>query len=192
MSPAEFPTPVSPRRPAATTASLPDEPPFSLSAKVKPGHLARQAIVYVRQSTAQQVLNNRESTARQYALDQRAVQLGWPVERVMIVDEDQGRSGRTAEGRTGFAFLLSQVALNQVGIILGLETSRLARSNKDWHQLLDVCAIFQTLLADADGVYDPTHYNDRLLLGLKGTMSEAELHLLKARMLEGRMAKAER
>jgi hypothetical protein len=130
--------------------------PSSPSAKVKPSHLARQAIVYVRQSTAQQVLNNRESTARQYALDRRAVQLGWPAESVVIVDEDQGRSGRTAEGRTGFAYLLSQVALNRVGIILGLETSRLARSNTDWHHLLDLCAIFQTLLADQDGVYDPT------------------------------------
>lgn len=164
----------------------------SLSAKVKPHHLARKALVYVRQSTAQQVLNNRESTARQYALDRRAVQLGWPAECVEVVDEDQGLSGQTAEGRSGFAYLLSQVALNRVGIILGLETSRLARSNKDWHQLLDVCAIFQTLLADQDGVYDPTQYNDRLLPGLKGTMSEAELHLLRSRMYEGLLHKARR
>jgi DNA invertase Pin-like site-specific DNA recombinase len=166
--------------------------PGSVSAKVKPGHLARKAIVYIRQSTAQQVLNNRESTARQYALDGRAVQLGWPADCVEIVDEDQGLSGRTAEGRAGFAYLLSEVALNHVGIILGLETSRLARSNKDWHQLLDLCAIFQTLLADQDGVYDPTQYNDRLLLGLKGTMSEAELHLLRNRMYEGLLHKARR
>jgi DNA invertase Pin-like site-specific DNA recombinase len=148
-------------------AELPPTPPrdslpVSCSSKVKPGHLARNALVYIRQSTTQQVLNNRESTARQYALDQRAIQLGWPAEAVVIVDEDQGLSGQTAEGRSGFAYLLSQVALNRVGIILGLETSRLARSNKDWHQLLDLCAIFQTLLADADGVYDPTQYNDRL------------------------------
>jgi DNA invertase Pin-like site-specific DNA recombinase len=162
------------------------------SAKVKPHHLTRKALVYIRQSTAQQVLNNRESTARQYALDRRAVQLGWPAEGVEIVDEDQGLSGQTAEGRSGFAYLLSQVALNRVGIVLGLETSRLARSNKDWHQLLDVCAIFQTLLADQDGVYDPTQYNDRLLLGLKGTMSEAELHLLRSRMYEGLLHKARR
>jgi len=142
-------------------ACLREDAPVSLSSKVKPGHLARKAIVYVRQSTAQQVLNHQESTARQYALDCRAVQLGWTPESVVIVDEDQGRSGQTAEGRSGFAYLLSEVALNHVGIILGLETSRLARSNKDWHQLLDVCAIFQTLLADQDGVYDPTQYNDR-------------------------------
>lgn len=179
-------------RAEASTVRSREDPPFSLSSKVKPGHLSRKALVYIRQSTAQQVLNNRESTARQYALDRRAVQLGWPVESVVIVDEDQGRSGRTAEGRSGFAYLLSQVALNQVGIILGLETSRLARSNKDWHQLLDLCAIFQTLLADQDGVYDPTHYNDRLLLGLKGTMSEAEIHLLRNRMYEGLLNKARR
>jgi DNA invertase Pin-like site-specific DNA recombinase len=178
-------------------AELPPTPPrdplpVSCSSKVKPAHLARNALVYIRQSTTQQVLNNRESTARQYALDQRAIQLGWPAEAVVIVDEDQGLSGQTAEGRSGFAYLLSQVALNRVGIILGLETSRLARSSKDWHQLLDLCAIFQTLLADADGVYDPTQYNDRLLLGLKGTMSEAELHLLRNRMYEGLLHKARR
>jgi DNA invertase Pin-like site-specific DNA recombinase len=174
------------------TASARDPLPVSCSVKVKPGHLARKALVYIRQSTTQQVLNNRESTARQYALDQRAVQLGWPAESVVLVDEDQGLSGQTAEGRGGFAYLLSQVALNQVGIILGLETSRLARSNKDWHQLLELCALFQTLLADSDGVYDPTQYNDRLLLGLKGTMSEAELHLLRNRMYEGLLNKARR
>jgi DNA invertase Pin-like site-specific DNA recombinase len=194
MNRAEFPTPTSPQQPGRGHAPVPgdDGLPSSLSAKVKPGHLARKALVYIRQSTAQQVLNHRESTARQYALDRRAVQLGWPAERVEVVDEDQGLSGRTAEGRTGFAYLLSQVALGQVGIILGLETSRLARSNKDWHQLLEVCALFQTLLADQDGVYDPTQYNDRLLLGLKGTMSEAELHLLRNRMYEGLLHKARR
>src|SRR3984957_18671793 len=164
----------------------------SLSAKVKPHHLGRKALVYIRQSTVQQVLNNRESTARQYALDRRAGRLGWPAESFEIVDEDQRLSGQPAAGRSGFAYLLSQVALNQVGIILGLETSRLARSNKDWHQLLDLCGIFQTLLADQDGVYDPTNYNDRLLLGLKGTMSEAEIHLLRSRMYEGLLHKARR
>jgi DNA invertase Pin-like site-specific DNA recombinase len=179
-------------RPVGVIATAPDNRLDSVSSKVKPCHLARKAIVYIRQSTVQQVLNNRESTDRQYALDQRAVQLGWPAECVVIVDEDQGLSGQTAAGRSGFAYLLSQVALNQVGIILGLETSRLARSNKDWHQLLDVCGIFQTLLADQDGVYDPTNYNDRLLLGLKGTMSEAEIHLLRSRMYEGLLNKARR
>lgn len=176
----------------ATNQPRREEVPVSISTKVKPAHLCRKAIVYVRQSTPQQVVNHRESTARQYALDRRAVQLGWPTDAVITVDEDQGQSGRTAEGRSGFAYLLSEVALNHVGIILGLETSRLARSNKDWHQLLDLCAIFQTLLADQDGVYDPTNYNDRLLLGLKGTMSEAELHLLRNRMYEGLLNKARR
>jgi DNA invertase Pin-like site-specific DNA recombinase len=191
MSLTNFP-PASAQRPLPSTQRPQNELPASLSLKVKDHHLSRKAIVYIRQSTAQQVLNNCESTARQYALDQRATALGWPVASIVIVDEDQGLSGQTAEGRTGFAYLLSQVALNQVGIILGLETSRLARSNKDWHQLLDLCAIFQTLLADQDGVYDPTQYNDRLLLGLKGTMSEAELHLLRNRMYEGLLHKARR
>ena len=166
--------------------------PLSPSVKVADHHLKRLAIVYVRQSTPQQVFNNRESTDRQYALDRRAIQLGWASDRVEIVDEDQGQSGRTAEGRHGFQSLLTRIARDQVGIVLGLEMSRLARSNKDWHQLLEVCAIFQTLLADSDGVYDPTDYNDRLLLGLKGTMSEAELHVLRARMYQGMLNKARR
>jgi DNA invertase Pin-like site-specific DNA recombinase/DNA-binding transcriptional MerR regulator len=184
--------------PAAST-SLPTagatpaaERSVSPSIKVKTHHLARKAIVYVRQSTPQQLLNNVESTQRQYALRQRALQLGWPTQLVSVIDEDQGHSGASAEGRLGFQSLLAQVALNQVGIVLGLETSRLARSNKDWHQLLEVCALFQTLLADQDGVYDPTDYNDRLLLGLKGAMSEAELHLLRNRMYEGLLNKARR
>jgi DNA invertase Pin-like site-specific DNA recombinase len=129
--------------------------------------LSRKAVVYVRQSTPQQILHNQESTQRQYALRQRAVQLGWPADGVTVIDEDQGHSGASAQDRPGFQSLLAQVALDQVGLVLGLEASRLARSNKDWHQLLEVCAIFRTLLADQDGVYDPTDYNDRLLLGLK-------------------------
>src|SRR6516165_5488080 len=177
------PQPTSSARRAADTPCTP-------AAKVKPHHLSRKAIVYIRQSSPQQVLHNHESTERQYALAQRAGQLGWPAESVTIVDEDQGHSGATAEGRPGFQSLLAQVACDQVGIVLGLETSRLARSNKDWHQLLEVCAIFQTLLADQDGVYDPTDYNDRLLLGLKGAMSEAELHLLRNRMYDGLLNKA--
>jgi DNA invertase Pin-like site-specific DNA recombinase len=152
--------------------------------------LARKTVVYVRQSTPQQVLHNSESTERQYALAQRAGQLGWPADGVTVIDEDQGHSGATAQDRPGFQSLLAQVALDQVGIVLGLEASRLARSNKDWHQLLEVCAIFRTLLADQDGVYDPTDYNDRLLLGLKGAMSEAELHLLRSRMHDGLLNKA--
>src|SRR6516165_9832302 len=160
------------------------------SPKIRPWHLQRKAIVYIRQSTPQQVLEHRESADRQYSLVQRATLLGWPQGSVEVVDEDQGRSGQTAEGRLGFQYLLAEISLDHVGIIFGLEMSRLARSNKDWHQLLEVCAIFRTLLADQDGVYDPTDYNDRLLLGLKGAMSEAELHLLRNRMHDGLLNKA--
>jgi DNA invertase Pin-like site-specific DNA recombinase len=150
------------------------------------------AIVYVRQSTPQQVLEHRESTARQYALADRAVALGWPAAAVEVIDEDQGQSGSSAEGRNGFQRLLAEVSSDRVGLILGLEMSRLARSCKDWHTLLEVCAIYRTLLGDTDGLYDPSQYNDRLLLGLKGTMSEAELHILKNRLLQGMWNKAER
>ena len=162
------------------------------SAKVRDGHRQRKAIVYIRQSTPQQVLEHRESADRQYALVHRALRLGWPKDRVEVVDEDQGRSGQSAEGRLGFQYLLAEIGLDHVGLILGLEMSRLARSNKDWHQLLELCAIFRTLLADQDGLYDPTDYNDRLLLGLKGTMSEAELHILRGRMYQGLLNKARR
>jgi DNA invertase Pin-like site-specific DNA recombinase len=131
--------------------------------KVRPGHLERWAAVYVRQSTVQQVLENRESTALQYGLRSRAVQWGWPPERVRVIDEDLGCSGASAEGRSGFQRLLVDVSLGQVGVVLGIEMSRLARSCKDWHQLLELCAVFDTLLADQDGLYDPCNYNDRLL-----------------------------
>jgi DNA invertase Pin-like site-specific DNA recombinase len=160
--------------------------------KIKPYHREQLAVVYIRQSTQQQVLENRESTERQYDLVHRAVQLGWHRDRVVVIDEDQGQSGKTAEGRLGFQRLLAEVGLDHVGLVLGLEMSRLARSNKDWHQLLELCALFRTLLADQDGLYDPTDFNDRLLLGLKGTMSEAELHLLKSRLEQGRRNKARR
>jgi DNA invertase Pin-like site-specific DNA recombinase len=162
------------------------------SDKITDEHLSRRAIVYVRQSTQQQVLEHRESTARQYALAERAVALGWPRATVEVIDEDQGRSGSSAEGRSGFGRLLAEVSSDRVGLILGLEMSRLARSCKDWHALLELCAIYRTLLADADGLYDPSNYNDRLLLGLKGTMSEAELHILKSRLQQGMWNKAER
>src|SRR6266567_3844630 len=132
------------------------------SAKIKQYHLDRSAIVYVRQSTPQQVLDHRESTDRQYALRERAVGLGWPRACVTVIDDDLGKSGQSAEGRPGFQRLLACVALDHVGLILGLEMSRLARSCKDWHQLLELCARFRTLLADSDGLYDPTDYNDRL------------------------------
>jgi len=162
------------------------------SDKITDEHLQRSAIVYVRQSTPQQVLEHRESTARQYALKDRAVALGWPAAAVEVIDEDQGHSGSSAEGRSGFQRLLAEVSSDRVGLILGLEMSRLARSCKDWHALLELCAIYHTLLADADGLYDPSQYNDRLLLGLKGTMSEAELHILKSRLQQGMWNKAER
>src|SRR5215218_2993984 len=152
------------------------------SPKLKPWHLDRAAIVYVRQSTPQQVAEHQESTARQYALADRAVLLGWPRCQVQVIDDDLGKSGQSVEGRLGFQRLLAEVGLDHVGLILGLEMSRLARSCKDWHQLLELCAHFGTLLADQDGLYDPTDYNDRLLLGLKGTMSEAELHILRNRL----------
>lgn len=163
-----------------------------LCEKVLRRHLERLAIVYIRQSTVQQVERHQESTRLQYALADRAVQFGWTRESVVVIDDDLGRSGATIEGRLGFQRLVAEVGLGNVGLVLGVEMSRLARSCRDWHQLLEICALFDTLIADADGVYDPANYNDRLLLGLKGTMSEAELHILKARMLEGRRAKARR
>lgn len=164
----------------------------NLPEKICTQHRDRQAIVYVRQSTLQQVERNQESTRLQYALVDRAFALGWPRQAIVVVDDDLGRSGASIEGRLGFQRLVAEVGLGRVGLVLGVEMSRLARSCRDWHQLLEICALFDTLIADADGVYDPSNFNDRLLLGLKGTMSEAELHIIKARMLEGRRAKARR
>jgi DNA invertase Pin-like site-specific DNA recombinase len=163
-----------------------------LSPKLRPWHLDRLAIVYVRQSTPQQVLDHKESTARQYALADRAVALGWPRDRVLTIDDDLGKSGQSIEGRPGFQRLRAEVALDHVGLILGLEMSRLARCCKDWHQLLELCGRYRVLLADAEGVYDPTEYADRLLLGLHGVMNEAELHVLKQRMYQGKVNKARR
>ena len=160
--------------------------------KILRRHQDRLAIVYVRQSTVQQVERHQESTKLQYALADRAAQFGWIREQIVVIDDDLGRSGASVEGRLGFQRLVAEVGLGKVGLVLGVEMSRLARSCRDWHQLLEICALFDTLIADADGVYDPSNYNDRLLLGLKGTMSEAELHILKARMLAGRKAKARR
>jgi DNA invertase Pin-like site-specific DNA recombinase len=164
----------------------------ALPGKIQPHHRQRLAAVYVRQSTLQQVERHHESTRLQYALVERAIALGWSREQVLLIDEDLGRSGASAEGRPGFQRLVAEVGLDHIGIVFGIEISRLARSSRDWYQLLEVCAVFSTLIADADGVYDPQTYNDRLLLGLKGTMSEAELHILKQRMLEGKRAKARR
>jgi excisionase family DNA binding protein len=160
--------------------------------KVTEQHRRRRAVVYVRQSTLHQVERNVESSARQYALRERAVELGWPTDSVVVVDEDTGRSGSTSEGRIGFKELVAEVGLGHVGLVLALEVSRLARSSADWHQLLDLCALTGTLIADTDGVYSPADFNDRLLLGLKGTMSEAELHLIRARLDGGLRNKAER
>jgi DNA invertase Pin-like site-specific DNA recombinase len=171
------------------TALLPWE---RLGSKVCDQHLARLAVVYVRQSTRQQVIDHGESTRLQYGLVERAVALGWPASRVLVIDDDLGKSGSSAAGRVGFQRLVTEITMGHVGLVLGIEMSRLARSGADWYQLLELCALAGALLADADGIYDPVDYNDRLLLGLKGTMSEAELHLLKQRMLAGKQAKARR
>jgi len=160
--------------------------------KIHRHHQERLAVVYVRQSTPQQMTRHPESTRLQYALVDRALTLGWARADVLVIDEDLGKSGSTAQGRSGFQRLVTEVSLNRVGLVLGIEMSRLARSCRDWYQLLEVCGLFATLIGDWDGVYDPADYNDRLLLGLKGTMSEAELYLIKQRMLAGKRAKAER
>lgn len=159
--------------------------------KIRPDHLDRQAFIYVRQSTLVQVRENTASTARQYDLVQRALDLGWPREHIMVIDQDQGHSGASTTGRDGFQFLISEVSLEHAGAVLSLEASRLARSCSDWYRLLEICALSDTLVIDEEGVYDPRQYNDRLLLGFKGTMSEAELHWLRSRLLGGKLEKAQ-
>jgi DNA invertase Pin-like site-specific DNA recombinase len=151
----------------AAGAAVPAHLLASRTAKVRDGHLTRKAVVYVRQSSPQQVAEHKESAARQYALVDLAVALGWPRDRVEVVDADQGRRGQTAEGRHGFQYLLAELGLDHVGIVLGLEASRLARSDPDWAPLVRLCGVFRALLCDYDGLYDPTDFNDRLLLGLK-------------------------
>jgi DNA invertase Pin-like site-specific DNA recombinase/uncharacterized protein YndB with AHSA1/START domain/predicted DNA-binding transcriptional regulator AlpA len=165
---------------------------MSDSSKVKLSHTSRAAFVYIRQSSPQQVENNRESTARQYALVERACELGWAREQVTVIDEDLGLSGSGTVKRSGFARMTAEVALGHVGIVLGLEVSRLARNNADWYRLLDLCGMTDTLIGDSDGIYHPAAFNDRLILGLKGTMSEAELHILRARLDGGIRNKAAR
>ncbi|MGO9150623.1 MAG: recombinase family protein [Acidimicrobiales bacterium] len=160
--------------------------------KVSTDHLRRDAYLYVRQSSLYQVANNTESSRRQYDLRSRAVALGWPSDRVIVIDIDQGHSGASAADREGFQRLVAEVSLGRAGIVLGLECSRLARNNADWHRLLQLCALSNTLICDEDGLYDPGAINDRLLLGLKGTMSEAELHFLRSRLQGGILAKASR
>jgi len=162
------------------------------SPKVTASHLDRKAFLYVRQSTPRQVLENTESTKRQYALRQRAVALGWSEARVVVIDSDQGMSGASAVDREGFQKLVAEVSMGHAGIVMGLEVSRLARNSTDWHRLLEICAFTHTLILDEDGIYDPTDFNDRLLLGLKGTMSEVELHVIQGRLRGGILNKARR
>ncbi len=160
--------------------------------KVQPRHRKRNAYVYIRQSTARQVLEHQESTQRQYGLRQQALRLGWAEEQIVVIDTDLGQSGASAADRVGFQRLVTEVSLGRAGLVLGLEVSRLARNCSDWHRLLEICAFTGTLILDEDGLYDPAHFNDRLLLGLKGTMSEAELHLLRSRLRGGALNKAKR
>jgi len=160
--------------------------------KILPTHVQRQGVVYLRQSSPKQVLHNRESAVNQRALRERLLELGWPKSQIVVIDEDQGLSGKHASGREGFQKLAADVSLGKVGMIIGYEVSRLSRNNADWHRLLELCALFDTLVADADGVYQPRDFNDRLLLGLKGTLSEAELHSLRLRLDAGRVSKAKR
>ena len=160
--------------------------------KLTPDHLRRDACVYIRQSSPAQVKHNRESTRRQYQLAERAEELGWEPARIRVLDQDLGRSGASTAGRDGFDRLVSEIALGRVGLVLGLEVTRLARNNADWYRLLDLCGLTDTLIGDSDGLYHPALYNDRLLLGLKGNMSEAELHVFKGRLAEAIRAKAAR
>ena len=165
---------------------------MSQSTAVTADHLRRLACLYVRQSSLQQVRDHQESTARQYALKRRALALGWAADRIVVIDDDLGLSGASAVERTGFQRVVADVGLGRVGVVMGLEVSRLARNSSDWHRLLEICALSETLILDEDGLYDPAHFNDRLLLGLKGTMSEAELHVLRARLIGGQLNKARR
>jgi len=165
---------------------------MSGSIKVQPTHLQRQAVVYLRQSSTKQVMQNQESALNQRALRGRLLELGWTAGQVVIIDEDQGRSGKFASGRDGFQKLVADVSLRKIGIVMGYEASRLSRNCADWHRLLELCALFDTLIGDSDGIYNPRDFNDRLLLGLKGTMSEAELHSLRLRLDAGRLSKAKR
>jgi len=160
--------------------------------RVTASHLARCAYLYIRQSTLRQVFENSESTKRQYALREKALALGWPSASIIVIDNDLGQSGAQSVDREGFQRLVADVSLGKAGVVLGLEVSRLARNSSDWHRLLEICAFTDTLILDEDGLYNPAQFNDRLLLGLKGTMSEAELHVLRARLVGGQRSKAKR
>lgn len=194
MSPPETRSPGDPsRRTSGPAAPLPE--PLGSSprpARIQPWHLERLAIVYVRQSSPHQVLCNKESAEVQARLRDHAVAWGWPPERVIVITGDQARSGTTTAGRHHWTWMVTEVNLNHVGIILGFQVSRLSRANKDWYDLLERCAVFHTLLADQDGLYDPAEYNDRLLLGLKVTMCEAEWHWMQQRLRAARLNKARR
>src|SRR4029453_15708334 len=163
-----------------------------MTQQISPRQLQRLACLYVRQSTLQQVFENTESTARQYALRDRALAVGCPAEQIIVIDQDLGHSGASAADRAGFQRLVAEVGLGKVGLVLGLEGARLARSSSDWHQLLEICALTSTLILDEDGLYDPATFNDRLLLGLKGTMREAELYVLRPPFQGGILNKARR
>ena len=162
------------------------------SSKISTTHRAKRAYVYIRQSSPGQVLHHSESTRLQYRLVERAIALGWPRERITIIDEDLGKSGTTSTQRLGFQQLIAEIGLAHVGLVLSLDASRLARNNSDWHQLIELCSLFGTLIADSEQIYDPRQYHDRLLLGLSGMMSEAELHQLKLRLQAGQQQKAAR
>ena len=162
------------------------------STRIKPHHSARQAIIYVRQSTAQQTVRNRESLSMQYALRDRAIQLGWPASRVVVIDSDLGVTGSSTQGRPGFQDLVSRVSLDQAGAVFAFDVTRLARNCSDWYQLLDLCGLRQCLIGDGDSIYDPSEIDGRLLLGLKGQISEMELHTIRARLTAGMLNKARR
>ena len=166
--------------------------PASAEERVTTAHRAKLAYIYVRQSSAGQVRHHQESTELQYRLVDRAIWLGWPRERVQVIDDDLGKSGSSAEDRHGFQRLIAEVGLGKAGLVLSLDASRLARNNRDWHQLLELCSLFGVLIADGERLYDPGAYHDRLLLGLSGIMSEAELHQLRMRLHQGERQKAAR
>src|SRR5215831_2641204 len=170
------------------TPMLPD----TAASKVTAAHLSRTAYLYVRQSSLKQVIRNTESAIRQYDLRGKAIARGWAADQITVIDIDQGQSGSSAADREGFQQLVAEVSLGRAGIVLGLECSRLARNNADWHQLLEICAMTGTLICDEDGLYDPRAFNDRLVLGMKGQISEAELHFIKARLRGGQLSKARR
>ena len=166
--------------------------PDLAASKVTAAHLSRQAVLYVRQSSLKQVIHNTESAIRQYDLRGKAIALGWASDQITVIDIDQGQSGASATDREGFQQMVAEVSLGRAGIVLGLEVSRLARNNADWHQLLEICAMTSTLICDEDGLYDPRAFNDRLVLGMKGQISEAELHFIRARLRGGQISKARR